>query len=214
MANKTLNLYFIRHGRQDSRLCNDDSPLSEAGRMQAALLAERLSAFHFDAIYASTLKRARETGETIASRLDLPLVTDKRLVEIDWGIFVGQSVDRMYVENPDFFRERALRKTDLAFPGGECGEDVYRRVRPLIDEIEASEAENVLIVAHGGLIRALIPGLLGLPFATKQAFASTLENTSLTVFRRSTKTGLYSLEALNDHAHLFSHPELLRSNWH
>ena len=53
-------LYLIRHGRQNSPLCNLDVPLSEAGRRQAELLGKRMGGYPVDALYTSHLVRAEE----------------------------------------------------------------------------------------------------------------------------------------------------------
>ena len=71
--------------------------------------------------------------------------------------------------------------------------------------------KSIITVTHGGMIRSLIAGLLDLPFSSKLAFGESLENTSMTEFLYDTGTGLFSMETFNDYAHLFSHPELMRS---
>lgn len=53
-----MRILLIRHGRQNSPLCNVDVPLSEAGRAQAALLGERLKHEGIDAVWSSGLCRA------------------------------------------------------------------------------------------------------------------------------------------------------------
>ena len=58
-----MRILLIRHGRQNSPLCNVDVPLSEAGRAQAALLGERLKHEGIDAVWSSGLCRAVETAD-------------------------------------------------------------------------------------------------------------------------------------------------------
>ena len=53
-----MRIYLIRHGRQNSPLCNVDVPLSDAGRRQAELLGERLKKESIDAVWSSDLIRA------------------------------------------------------------------------------------------------------------------------------------------------------------
>ena len=55
------DIFLIRHGRQDSKLCNVNVGLSEAGREQARLLGERLRTYGIEKMYASELSRAVET---------------------------------------------------------------------------------------------------------------------------------------------------------
>ena len=60
-----MRIYLIRHGRQNSTLCNVNVPLAEAGIEQAHLAGKRLAAYGIDEIYASDLIRARETAQII-----------------------------------------------------------------------------------------------------------------------------------------------------
>ena len=66
-----MKLYLIRHGRQDSPLCNVDVPLCEAGCRQAQLLGKRLEQYQIDALYSSALIRAVQTAEIINEHLHL-----------------------------------------------------------------------------------------------------------------------------------------------
>lgn len=207
------HIYIIRHGRQNSRLCNVDVPLSEHGVMQSELLAERLKGERFDLFYTSTLLRAVETGDIINRVLGMDILRRKELNEIDWGALEGKTDDEIKTIAYAFMKDRMLRNSDLPFPGGECGEDVYKRALPIFREIEESKAGRILIVSHGGLIRAMISGLLGLSFSAKLAFATSLENTSITEFKYNTDIGLYTLERLNDYSHLNGHDALMRSSW-
>ena len=57
-----MRILLIRHGRQNSPLCNVNVPLAEEGRRQAALLGERLKDEKIDAVWSSDLIRAVETA--------------------------------------------------------------------------------------------------------------------------------------------------------
>ena len=206
-------LIFVRHGRQDSSRCNVDVPLSPEGVLQAELLSNRLKGSSFDIMYTSTLIRAVETGDIINRNLGLDVIRRSELNEIDWGDIVGLTNEERLAKFSSFMKERRLRTSDLPFPGGESGEDAYSRARPVIDEMLNGPWKSIITVTHGGMIRSLIAGLLGLPFSSKLAFGESLENTSMSEFLYDTDTGLFSMETFNDHAHLFSHPELMRSAW-
>lgn len=69
-----MRILLIRHGRQNSPLCNVDVPLSEAGRAQAALLGERLKHEGIDAVWSSGLCRAVETADRINEALKVKRV--------------------------------------------------------------------------------------------------------------------------------------------
>ena len=66
-----MNIYLIRHGRQNSRLCNVDVELAKEGREQADLLGKRLEKYDIDAVYSSQLIRAKETADIINSHLNI-----------------------------------------------------------------------------------------------------------------------------------------------
>lgn len=66
-------LYLVRHGEQvDAEFGLPEGPLSERGRAQAELIADRLSSVAFDAAWTSPLQRAIETSHVITQRLGLP----------------------------------------------------------------------------------------------------------------------------------------------
>lgn len=209
-----IKLYFIRHGRQNSGLCNVDVPLDEAGRQQAQLVANRLKAYNIDKLYCSNLIRAKETAEIIGKELVLEAIVEDNLREISYGDMEGldsQELKRLYWE---FLEKRKMAKEDIPCPGGESGEDVYNRAMPVIKKIikEAMEAgnENIAIVTHGGLIRSVVAGIMEADFAKKLCVAKDLENCSITEIDYDSSTENFILERLNDFAHIEVEPMLLR----
>ena len=94
-----MKLYLIRHGRQNSRLCNVNVPLSEAGKRQAELTGERLRGYGAEGIYASDLLRAEETAEIIRRFLPVPLKIRPGIREISFGELEGltdEEIDRRF----------------------------------------------------------------------------------------------------------------------
>lgn len=93
-----MRLLLIRHGessanaegRLQGRL---DSPLSDRGRQQSALLAERLAPLAVVALYTSTLLRARQTAEILANQLGLAIAGRPALMERDMGELPGLTAD-------------------------------------------------------------------------------------------------------------------------
>lgn len=92
-----MKIYLIRHGRQNSPLCNVNVPLSPEGRRQAALLAERLKTVPLDAVWSSDLIRAVETAEIANGLWNVPHVIRPGIREISFGEMEGLS-DREIVE--------------------------------------------------------------------------------------------------------------------
>lgn len=203
-------IYLIRHGRQDIKAFNEDVPLSPAGIRQAELLRERLRDEHYDAFYSSTLRRAVETADILNENWHMDIRRKEALGEIDYGLLTSEPLSVKSGSYSAFFSRLEKRKEDLPFPGGENSEMVWLRVRPVFREIEESPSDRILVVCHGGMIRASLCGLLDLPFSKRLVFSKHLENTSITKLIYDEETKLYYLETLNDHQHLVGHRELFR----
>lgn len=137
-------LILVRHGETDWNAerrwqGHADVPLNETGRAQSAALAEELASGEpLDAIYASDLSRARETGEIVARRLGVELTLDADLREID----VGSRQGRTWMEIDD----------GPPWDGEE--QDAHaERVLAALKRIGAAHEGRVLVVTHGGSIR-------------------------------------------------------------
>ena len=193
-----MRIYLIRHGRQNSPLCNVNVPLSDAGRRQAELLGERLKKESIDAVWSSDLIRARETADIINEKIRAPRFIREGLREISFGDLEGLSDDVIM---------------DLPYPGGESAADVIRRAVPVMDEIAKSGAETVAVVTHGGVIRSLVTHYLHMDGAYVPLLARHLENCGITEFYYRESDGEMLLNRFNDFAHLTDHPELLRGGW-
>lgn len=152
-------LLLARHGetdwnREGRMQGHADPPLNARGREQARDLAARLAGFRLDAIYSSDLRRALETAQIVAEALGLRVTPDPGLREIDVGSWEG--LTRAEIE------ER--------FPGAHAPEDgepreAFRaRVVAAVERIAHAHPDGeVLVVAHGGLVRALQRHVLGEP---------------------------------------------------
>jgi probable phosphoglycerate mutase len=128
-----------------------DIALTEQGLAQAREMASRAAAYgDIQRIIASPLKRAQITAQTVADVLHLPVQTDERLREWDYGSFEGKS--RL---TPGFQETKA--EFGCSMPDG--GESVFRivqRTYNLIDDVKRLyPEENVLLVCHGGICRVI-----------------------------------------------------------
>lgn len=86
--------YFIRHGNIDRLSADFDPALTSLGIAEAEATAQRLAEVPADRIFASHLRRARETAQTIAARHNMQIVDDPRLRErANYGDSPGQTVD-------------------------------------------------------------------------------------------------------------------------
>jgi len=151
-------LLLARHGETEWNRTgrfqgHADPPLSEIGREQAVALAESLAGDGIRAIHTSDLLRASETARVVATRLGLPVVEDAGLREIDVGSWSGLTRDEIAARDPDGFK-RWLRG-EIGHDG-ETREQLTERVVAAVERIAHAHAgETVLVVTHGGAIRAL-----------------------------------------------------------
>jgi probable phosphoglycerate mutase len=140
-------LVLARHGETDwnreHRLQGwADPPLNALGREQARELALALDGERFDAVYSSDLRRAAETARIVASELGLSsVVEDVSLREVDLGSWSGRLWDEV---------------ADQQRPDGESREQHRERVVAGVLRLAAAhEGQSVLVVSHGGSLRAL-----------------------------------------------------------
>ena len=208
-----MNIYLVRHGRQLSPRCNVNVDLSNEGILQSKLLAERLKEVPFDALYSSNLIRAIHTAELINREHGLKHEIREGIKEIDYGDWTGLEDDEIKEKYKDFILENDRLRDDLRFPGGECGQDVVQRAMPIINELIASGKQNILVVTHGGVIRALTSHLLGLDQSQKALFGVALEHTGITEFVYNEEKNRFYLQRFNDYAHLEGYDELMRHSW-
>lgn len=209
------HLYLIRHGRQSDKRCNVDVDLSLEGREQARLVGERLAGWDINALFSSTMMRAHETAAIIDEVLGLGTVVHPALRELNFGDMEGLTDEEIAVSFADFKRAQSRMDLDLSYPGGENISQVLQRSIAVFDEIARCGHERVVIVTHGGVIRAIASHAAHAPMSRWRNLARNLENTSITeLVAHVTPTGVeYRLERLNDYAHLEPYPHLLRAAW-
>ncbi|HEX2126969.1 MAG TPA: histidine phosphatase family protein [Thermoleophilaceae bacterium] len=166
-------LFVIRHGETDwnaeGRLQGQqDIALNARGRDQARrngqVLAGHLVAEGLDPAMlhyvASPLDRARETMEILRQVLGLPPTAyrlDDRLKEVSFGRFEGLTLAELATHDPAGFEAREANRWGFIPHGGESYAMLAERVAPLLSAL----AGPAVLVAHGGVLRALYHLLLG-----------------------------------------------------
>ncbi len=160
--------WLIRHGQTDWNLENrfqgsTDTSLNGEGLRQAETAAERLDGAAPTVIYSSPLRRAYTTAQIIASVLNLPIITERRLQEIslgDWEGQLGEDLHRLY---PEQFEARRRDTIGFRAPNGESLQEVASRAGSLLNEICTNRpGDEVVIVSHGvtlGVIHCLLEGI-------------------------------------------------------
>lgn len=156
-----MKLYLVRHGQTDFNAGNlaqgiSDIPLNDTGKAQAAALAHTVQPMHFDAYYVSPLQRARQTAEIITGG-QADFIVDPLLRERSFGEVEGRHVDWSQVG--DIHDRRA----NISTYGIEPVNDLLARAKTFLDHLKATHRpdETILVVAHGGLLRALHFNIVG-----------------------------------------------------
>jgi broad specificity phosphatase PhoE len=159
---------IARHGESEGNFAGSlqgsrvDTPLSTRGRGQAECLAARLAGEAIDAVWASTMIRARETAAIVAAPLGLGVSLDADLVEFDWGVWSGRPYDGAIEKEVSGVRRRwRAGEADLSPSGGESPARVAVRADRFLARLRASGARAPLVVAHGRFNRILMTRLLG-----------------------------------------------------
>lgn len=174
-------------------------PLSARGLLQAQDLRRRLHSLPISTAYASDLSRCVQTAEVVLQERPVPLHLSKDLREQAYGRWEGSTYKELEVRDPARYAEMLRGDNSFAPPGGESLARVAERVSSFIGAVKAScPEETVLIVGHGGSLRAMLIGLLGLPLAAVWRFRFDPASVSiLDVYPDSAV-----LRLLNDTAHL------------
>jgi alpha-ribazole phosphatase len=192
----TTCVYLIRHGETedaDSRRYKGhiDVPLSVNGIEQVKRLADYIvqnsskwlktssgggpQTVH--AVYTSTLTRAMKSAEVIAEPFGLKPIVHDGLKERNFGIWEGMTFDEIKDKWPDAFNAWAENPLKYSPMEGENTLEVQDRALKAFNEITAKhKGSTVAIVAHGGINRAILCHVLGIPleniFRIEQDFAA------------------------------------------
>ena len=161
-------IFLVRHGAtvlsaEDRFAGATDVDLSDEGRSQARRLGERLASEPIAAVYASPMKRTRETASLIAASHDKEINTKDGLREIDHGRWEQMTRAEVEAKYPDEYKAWEADPFTYAPLGGESGLSVMARALPALREIVvAHQGEKVLVVSHKATIRLVISSLLGI----------------------------------------------------
>jgi broad specificity phosphatase PhoE len=153
---------FVRHGQtavnRDGRLQGRlDARLSDIGNAQGAALADELKTHAVVRVVSSPLLRAQETAEYIASAHGLPVETDERLIELDYGEWDGVPLRLVPPEDWAGWRVDAT----FAPPGGESLVDVHERVASFCADTVSESDDVTIAVSHVSPIKAAVCVALG-----------------------------------------------------
>ena len=167
---------IVRHGETEwnarGRIQgHTDIGLSEKGAEQARSLGRRLSGLNIDVAYSSDLKRTSETAKLALGERDVALNETPLLREYHKGEFEGMTLSEIKSQFPGEYPRYLKKDLDYAPKGGESTRVVSERMSKIINEIKSDHLdETVLVVSHGGVLRAAMVSLLGMPLEGNWSF--------------------------------------------
>lgn len=155
-----MDLIIVRHGLPERDDASHDPPLSDLGRKQAEATAEFLAGERVDHVVASTLRRAIETAEPLARRLDLEVETVHELCEVD--MFEGAYIpaEQIGLDHPLIAK---LVEDRLSVFEGVGGFDAFRGsiVTALDGLVARNKGRTVAVFCHGTVIGSYLTTLIG-----------------------------------------------------
>ena len=203
---------FLRHGEslgnaQARWQGQSDYPLTERGRAQARAVAERWKAenVRFDLVIASTLGRAKETAEIIATTLGVNVELDPVLLERHIGEMEGLTAEEVRKRpQPPY-----VTPYDYIGGAGEGDWALFLRAGQALQSLLRRSAGSYLIVSHGGLLNQLMNAIIGIaPHVDPSGVRFRFENTGFAHVIYYPHQHRWAIDALNDRGHLKSlHPE-------
>lgn len=166
-------IYLVRHGEVFNNgvphicLGRTDVPMSVRGEQQIHKVARCFTDKKISRIYSSPLKRCIQTAKIIRRELQMTgqyieIHVEDDLSEMDAGKWENISFEEIRKKYPKEYEDRGKNLGTYAFPGGESFAQAGERFRRCMEEILKETAGDILIVAHAGVIRGYLAGILGI----------------------------------------------------
>lgn len=168
------HLILVRHGKSEWNLLGKwtgftDIGLVPQGVEEAQRAGDAIRDIPIDCAFVSDLRRAKDTFTEICRVLDkqdIKTVIHPAIKERDYGTYTGKNKWEVQKEIGEEAFQRLRRGWDVKIPKGETLKDVYARVAPYYEshiKPELMGGKNILVVAHGNSLRALVKHLEGIP---------------------------------------------------
>ncbi len=164
--NEPRRVILARHGQTEWNKTyrfqgKTNVQLTEEGKLQAKALAKRLLSWPPEVIYTSPLDRALYTAQAIAEQVNLKPIILPELQEIDFASWEGQSITGEESQ-PEIFKR--WRNDPFFNPpeGAESWEELSARLSRACEKFLSGNYQRIVVISHGGIMRALYAVLLGL----------------------------------------------------
>lgn len=178
-----MKITLVRHTSLNvaPHICYGQSDVAVSANFDAERiqLQNKLADYAFDAIYTSPLWRCHQLAQALCADFGFSnsdILLDARLKELhfgDWEMYPWDVIPR------DTFDIWAKGYANLAPPNGETFSQLRARAKSFVEDVSShSQDKHILVVTHGGLIRALIAEVLQIPL--KRLFRITIDHASIT----------------------------------
>ncbi len=207
-----MTLYLVRHGESEGNLARrfqtHDEKLSILGQSQAKAVASRFAHTKVDFLLSSTMKRAMQTAEEIATVVGKDVIPEPLFAELTQP---SEVVGKNHTDkNTAVVIEKITKNKhnpNYHYSDEENYFDFISRIDFALHKLENyGDNENVIVVAHGHVIRAIIGIVLFGTDLSSRNFDELIDNaitknTGISIVQHSPERG-WQLVTFNDHAHL------------
>lgn len=208
-----MRVYFVRHGETPSNIegvlhQDPDEPLTQRGEQQAAFLAGRFARIPIDAIFSSTMRRARDTAYVLGKGTGHSVLFSDLFVEIrrpsELKGIRASDPNASFMMNESY---RAGKDPSWKYSDEESFAELRDRAQKALAFVTASGFQSVAVVTHGAFLRLLIALMSEGDDLTHASYAHFLHflktrNTGITMADYDPEHVHWHLLAWNDHAHL------------
>ena len=157
-----MKIYVVRHGQTDVNVNNqinswNDDDLNETGVMEAKELSNEIQKIDYDFIICSPLTRTKHTANIINIR-NKDILFDERIIERNAGKLTKTSLNN--IDRDDWWNI----KPKYDYLDSETVIQVVSRVTNFINDIkEKYSNQNIILVTHGGISKAIHAYFNGIP---------------------------------------------------
>lgn len=200
-------IYLLRHGNpgeeESPKRClgTTEVSLSDYGRRQIQRSKEYITNLGWTKVYSSPMKRCIETAQCLDISLGEVIIRDD-LREMAAGIWENLTFQEIKSGYPDLYEKRGKALGTFAVEGAESFKKAGERFFKCLEEIRRETDENILVIAHAGVIRGFLCALTGKNYDDVMDFS--IPYGSVTVLEETeeewklVENGICSLELLDE----------------
>ena len=178
-------IYLVRHGEVQARpnvfLGTTDVDLNRQGEQQSSFLAEYFADKPIDRCFCTPLQRGQKTATIINQSKTLKIEIEPGLREIDFGLWETRTFSEIEADTPQLTQKWCANPLEFSFPEGDSVADFLLRLETYLEQLKNIDAEYILLITHGGVIRFLLTLLLQLD--PQQQFLFEIGRGSLTTIK-------------------------------